>query len=325
MNIYCLTQFLRAKISKRLSWGGEGAVWFRVSCVAAIRLGLQLLKAWTVLELLPGSLPCCWRNDPALHCVSPPRAAHRMGLTSLMGMTQRKEPQTKTTALYNLVLEGPRHYFPHHLLIGHTGYPWVSVERTIQGCEPQDGKAYWAPCGGLGLMPFNKITLIPHTLIAVYTSRLLAYWISHYSAHWSSRYQEIFTKCNKCFFAFIKSMWELEWFKVPGLLLCVRRTKFISHGSQANNSRDKNKVEKERCLIKKTGSLGEGESCPETSNPKILPSHIVFKWKREKSQWLNKVGGWVLLLFSIACRLADSSDVILPAWSGPDCYMAFGG
>ena len=24
MNIYCLTQFLRVRISKRLSWGGEG-------------------------------------------------------------------------------------------------------------------------------------------------------------------------------------------------------------------------------------------------------------------------------------------------------------
>lgn len=166
MNIYCLTQFLRVKISKRLSWGGEGAVWFRVSHVAAVRLGLQLLKGSTVLENpFPGSLPCCWRNDPALHCVSPPRAAHRMATGSpqrewLKG--KRAPGQDHSSLQPSLGRDLPS--LPP-LVTGHAGYPWVSVGEDHPRVWTPGWEAHWAPCGGLGLMSFNKITLIPHTLI----------------------------------------------------------------------------------------------------------------------------------------------------------------
>lgn len=211
MNIYCLTQFLRVKISKRLSWGGEGAVWFRVSCVAAIRLGLQLLKGSTVLEN-PISRAHSRVGERGQHFTvwKPPRAAHRMATGSPHGNDSKEESPRPRPQLS--LQPSPRRTCPSlpPLVIGHTGYPesvWEDHPRVWTPGWESSLSAMWRVGSPFA---FNKITLIPHTLIVCLPP--VDYWpgyrITQHTG--SSRYLRNFYQVHKCFSAFIKSMWELE-------------------------------------------------------------------------------------------------------------------
>lgn len=136
MNIYCLTQFLSPKSARGLA--GEEASGSRVSCVAAIRLGLQLLKGSTVLENpFPGSLPCCWVTQH--FTVSPPKSCSQNGNSSPQrNDSKEREPRPNHSSLQPS-LEGTcpvtstTCYRSHRVSLSQ----W---ERTIQGCEPQDGR-----------------------------------------------------------------------------------------------------------------------------------------------------------------------------------------
>lgn len=163
MNIYCLTQFLRVRISKRLSWGGEegGHLVQSLSC-GSNQAGAAVIErlSWAGESISRLTL-CCWRNDLALHCVSLPRAAHSVATGShqqewLKG--KRAPDQAHSFLQPDLGRDLPS--LPP-LVIGHTGHLWVSVGEDHPRVWTPGWEARWAPCGGMGLMSYNKITLRP--------------------------------------------------------------------------------------------------------------------------------------------------------------------